>query len=85
MIGPIYLSISGGAFGGLEVDIVFLAGVGGTVALYADSLTDEVMFNLYIAGKLRLKEQVCPDEVTALDTRCPTGYAQPNHTRISPP
>lgn len=64
MSGPVVLNISGDIFGGLEVDGVLLNGTVGAAALYVRPVPDSVVFDLFIGGRLNLKEKNCAERRT---------------------
>lgn len=59
MSGPTLLDLTGDIFGGPEVNSIVLNGTNGTMALFVQPPADSVVFELYIGGKLNLKEKVC--------------------------
>lgn len=86
MSGPVLLTYSGGALGGSSITAVMLNGLGGTAALYVDTLADESAFELYVDGRLTIKERVCRSDRFEYEMKpSPPGFPRTNNTRITPP
>lgn len=59
MSGPVLIDLTGDIFGGPSVNSIVINGTQGSMALYVTPPADSVVFELYIGGKLRLKEKNC--------------------------
>lgn len=64
MSGPFLIELSGDIFGGPEVDGILLNGTIGSMALYVQPPADMVVFDLYIGGRLNVKEKNCAERRT---------------------
>jgi len=84
--GPVLLEYSGGALGGYDVNNVMLNGIGGAAALYDETGSDELVFDLYIDGKLRFVDKVCHEgDGPALVKSRRAEYLVTRKTRVRPP
>lgn len=58
MSGPVFI-LTPDLFNGVPLNFLPINGMGGEARLFAGPGVDSRVFDLYIGGKLRLKEKVC--------------------------
>jgi hypothetical protein len=78
MSGPVFLATDLGCIGGAEINHIGIAinGFSGSAALFVETVLDEAMFELYIGGRLKLKEKVCAVRRVGSD-KAPRGAKYP--------
>lgn len=60
MSGPFFLATDVGCIGGGPINsTVAINGFSGSAVLFVEAFLDEEMFELLIAGRLKVKEKVC--------------------------
>ena len=86
MSGPFITATDVGCIGGSQINHsgVAINGFAGSAFLYIDARLDEEMFQLLIAGRLKVKEKNCAEQRTRADKTVPGAKYRAVCSKVKP-